>query len=98
MAPQQVTQLQSNEANIQLAIWSIRTSQIQSNRSAAKVYNVAEATLRRRRAGMPTRRDCQPNSKKLTQLKEQVIFDHVLDLDQRRFGPSYLRCRTRYGW
>ncbi|USP74612.1 hypothetical protein yc1106_01886 [Curvularia clavata] len=49
-------------------------SQIQGNRRAAAVYNVAETTLRRRRAGKLARRDCQPNSKKLTKLEEEVIF------------------------
>ncbi|USP74643.1 hypothetical protein yc1106_01917 [Curvularia clavata] len=38
------------------------------------VYNVAETTLRRRRAGKLARRDCQPNSKKLTKLEEEVII------------------------
>ena len=53
MAPRNVTQLSSNEANIQLAISSINARQIQGNRPAAAVYNVAETTLRRRRAGKP---------------------------------------------
>jgi hypothetical protein len=54
---------------------------------------VAEATLRRRRAGMPARRDCQPNSKNLTQLEEEVIIRHILDLDQRGFAPTYAAVR-----
>ena len=76
MAQRSATRLISNEADIQLAISSINIKQIQSTRSAATVYNVSEATLRRRRAGMSARRDCQPNSKKLTKLEEQVILDH----------------------
>ena len=50
-------------------------------------------TLRDRRAGRPARRDCQPNSKKLTQLEEQVIVRHILDLDTRGFGPTYAAVR-----
>jgi hypothetical protein len=47
MAPRTITQLSSNEADIQLAISSINARQIQGNRPAAAVYNVAETTLRR---------------------------------------------------
>ena len=38
---------------------------------------------------MSARRDCQPNSKKLTKLEEEVIVDHILDLDLRGFSPTY---------
>jgi hypothetical protein len=93
MAPHHVTQFRSKEADIQLAISSINTKQIQGNRPATAVYNMAEAILRRRRAGMPARRDCQPNSKKLTQVEEEVITRHILDLDQRGFAPTYAAVR-----
>jgi hypothetical protein len=93
MAPRTVTQLSSNEADIQLAISSINAQQIQGNRPAAAVYNVAETTLRRRRAGKPAQRDCQPNSKKLTKLEEEVIVGYILDLDQRGFAPTYAAVR-----
>jgi hypothetical protein len=93
MAQRSATQLPSNKVDIQLAILSIKASQIQSNRSAAGVYNIPKATLRHRRAGRPARRDCQPNSKKLTQLEEQVIVGHILDLDLRGFAPTYADVR-----
>jgi hypothetical protein len=89
MALRNVTQLLLNEADIQLAISSINTQQIQGNRPAAAIYNVAEATLRRRRAGVPARRDCQPNLKKLSLREEEVIISHILDLDTREFAPTY---------
>jgi hypothetical protein len=38
---------------------------------------------------MPAQRDCQPNSKKLTQLEGVVIVSYILDLDQRGFAPTY---------
>ena len=56
-------------------------------RHAAATYDVPEPTLRKRRAGIPSRRDCEPNSKKLTKLEELVITQHVLDLDSRGFPP-----------
>ena len=37
----------SDESDIQLAIQSLKNKQIQGNRRAAAVYNVAETTLRR---------------------------------------------------
>jgi hypothetical protein len=94
MAPRTITQLSSNEADIQLAISSINARQIQGNRPAAAVYNVAETTLRRRRARKPAQRNCQPNSKKLTKLEEEVIVRYILDLDQRGFAPTYAAVRN----
>src|SRR4051812_33128490 len=93
MASRNITQLLSNEADIQLAISSINTRQIQGTRDAAVVYNVPEATLRRRRAGTPAQGDCQPNSRKLTQGEEEVIISHILSLDQRGFAPMYAAVR-----
>ena len=54
---------------------------------------MSERTIRRRRVGKPARRDCQPNLKKLTKLEEQVIIDHVLNLDLRGFSPTYAAVR-----
>ena len=93
MAQRSATLLVSNEADVQLAISSIKSHQIQSNRRAAAVYNVSERTIRRRRAGKLARRDCQPNSKKLTQLEEEVIIKYILDLDLRGFAPTYAAVR-----
>ena len=89
MAQRSATQLVSDEADVQMAISSITQKQINSNRSAATIYTVAETTLRRRRAGTLARRDCQPNSKKLTQLEEEVIVSYILNLDLRGFAPTY---------
>jgi hypothetical protein len=88
MAQRSATQSASNEADIQLALLSIDTEQLQSNRRAAAIYNVSERTIRRRRAGVPARRNCQPNSEKLTQVEEEVIVTYILDLDQRGFAPA----------
>ena len=79
----------SNEADISLALSSLDASQIKSTRRAATIFSVPKSTLIDRRAGKPARRDCQPNSKKLTQQEEQVIVSYILDLDQRGFAPTY---------
>jgi hypothetical protein len=88
MAPRNTTQMPSNQADIQLAISSLNANQIQSGRRAATIFNVPESTLRDRRAGKPARRDCQPNSKKLTQAEEDVLVQYILDLDRRGFAPT----------
>jgi hypothetical protein len=93
MAQRCATQLSSNEADIQLAISSLKSTQIQSVNEAAQIFSVPEATLRRRRAGIPARRDCQPNTQKLTKLEEEVIVSYILNLDSRGFSPTYDRVR-----
>jgi hypothetical protein len=84
----------SNEADIQLAIAAISTSQIRAVSRAAATYNVVESTLRNRRASKPAQRDCQPNSKKLTTLEEEVVIRNILHLDQREFAPTYAAVRN----
>ena len=92
--PQRHTpQMASNNADIQFAIDSLQAKQIQSENHAALVYNVPRMTLHDRRAGKPARRDCQPNSKKLTKLEEEVIVRKILDLDIRGFAPHYAAVR-----
>ncbi len=88
MAQSTTAQLPCDEADILLAISAIDRNQIQSGRRAATTFSVPESTLRSRRAGVPSRRDCEPNSKKLTTLEEEVIVRHILDLDSRGFAPS----------
>jgi hypothetical protein len=83
----------SNEADISLALSSLNASQIESTRRAATIFSVPKSTLIDRRAGKPARRDCQPNSEKLTQREEQVIVSYILDLDQRGFAPTYAAVR-----
>ena len=78
----------SNEARINLAISAIKQDQLPSVRHAAAMYNVPLTTLVNRRAGRPLRRDCEPNRKKLTKLEEEVIVEHILDLDSRGFSPT----------
>ena len=83
----------SDEADIHLATSALNAGQIQTERRAAGTFKVSRATLHRRRAGTLARRDCQPNSKKLTQLEEEVIVKYILDLDLRGFAPTYAAVR-----
>ena len=92
MAPPTTTQSPYNKADILLAIDSINREQIKSERRAVSTYIVPRSTLRDQRAGVPSRRDCEANSKKLTKLEEEAIKQHILDLDSRGFAPT-----LRYG-
>jgi hypothetical protein len=93
MPQHQQALIHSNEANIQLSISSLNKNQIRSVRATAQTYNAPRTTLRDRRAGRPARRDCQPNSKKLSQLEEEVIVSYILNLDLRGFAPTYAAVR-----
>ena len=76
-----------NEAQIQLALQAIQQDETLSMRRAADIYKVAERTLRRRRDKTPSRRDCTPNSMKLTKTEEEVIVQHILKMDERGYPP-----------
>src|ERR1700760_2351201 len=61
------------EGRILLAIQAIENNQFRSVRAAAAVYDVPRTTLRDRMNGKRSRRVSTPNSRKLSDLEEQVI-------------------------
>jgi hypothetical protein len=71
----------SKEADFQLAISAISARQFQSNCHAAAVYNIPEQTILYCCASKPARCNCYSNSKKLTELEEEVIVNYILNLD-----------------
>ena len=87
MNQQPTTQSAYREGRILLALSALNCKQILSVRKAAKTFEVPESTLRDRRGGKDFRRDCEPNSKKLTKLEESVIVRYILELDSRGFPP-----------
>jgi hypothetical protein len=93
MAPHHAPKLTPNGANIQLALSPLNASQRESTRRAATIFDVPKSTLIDRRAGKPAQHDCQPNSKKLTVLEEEVVVRYIRDLDQRGFAPTYAAVR-----
>jgi len=80
--------LTQSEGRIALAMSAIDRNQFKSIYYIAKTYDMVEMTLRRQRAGIPSRHDCIPNMKKLTELEEKVIIQHSLELDSREFFPQ----------
>jgi hypothetical protein len=81
-------QAQSKEARIIIAINSIRSSRKLSIRAAAKIYNVPYTTLADRMKGRTPKTDYRPVARSLTEIEEDVIVQHILDLDSQGFPPA----------
>jgi hypothetical protein len=81
-------QAANNEDRINAAILALKRNEIKSVNKAAAVYGVSESTLRRRRDGKPSRRDCHPNSAKLMKQEEEIITKYILELASRGFLPT----------
>jgi hypothetical protein len=75
------------EARTLLALQALQNDPKLSIRRAANIYEVDEKRLRRRQAGIQSRRDSIPKSRKLSDLEEQIIVQFILDLDSRGFPP-----------
>ena len=93
MPQQRKGQKAYTEADIQLAISDITSQQVKSVKHAAAVYKVPRTTIRHRRDGKTSRRDCEPNSKRLTLLEEEAIIQRILDESLRGVPPSKANVR-----
>jgi hypothetical protein len=76
------------EGDVQLAISDIQRDQVKSLRHAEAIYNVPRRTIQRRCNGKRPRRNCEPNSKRLTKLEEEAIVQRVLEESLRGIPPS----------
>ena len=88
MSQQQNARKTYTEGDIYIAISDINSKQIRSERRAAEVYSIPRTTIQDRRAGRRARRDCEPNSKRLTKLEEEVVLDNILDASLRGVPPT----------
>jgi hypothetical protein len=77
----------TQEARIILAIEAIRTTKKITIRKAAEIYKVPRTTLTARMAGRTERSEYRQKAYKLTKLEEEVIIQHIIDLDSRGFAP-----------
>jgi hypothetical protein len=77
----------SKKSDIQLAIQALKQDATLSVPRAATIYKVSESTLRRRRAGTLSRRDCKSNAMRLETTEERVIVQHILKLGKRGYPP-----------
>ena len=79
--------VQTQEAQIILAIEAIQTSKKLSRRKAAKIYKVPETTLRDRMNGATSFPERWPANTNLNKLEKQIIINYILDQDSRGFSP-----------
>jgi hypothetical protein len=77
----------TQEARIILAIEAIRMTKNLTRLRAAKIYDVPYSTLTSRMNGRTDIRERRPAVQKLTELEEEVISQHIIDLDSRGFAP-----------
>ena len=63
-----------NESQIQRAIQALKQDANLTIPRAAAIYNAPERTLRRRRNGTLSQRDCKPKSMKLLLTEEETII------------------------
>jgi hypothetical protein len=77
-----------NEGDILLALQALQNDPKLSLRRAAKLYNVDHRRLSDRKKGIRSRRDIMPNSRKLSDLEEQILLQSIIDLDSRGFPPQ----------
>jgi hypothetical protein len=81
-------QVQTQETRIIIAIEALQTSkQKLSRRRAISIYKVPENILRDRITSRTPCNNTRPIIQNLTETKEQVIINYILDLDSRRFSP-----------
>ena len=73
------------ESDMILAINTLCTNPHLKATKVAQIYSVPPKTLKARLLGQPSQQDCIANSRKLTSLKEEVIIQHILDLDSCSF-------------
>src|SRR3978361_773274 len=87
----------SKEARLQLALQAIKEDGNLSERRAAAIYNVTRKTLVNRRAGKQSRRNCTPKAANLRPTEEEVIVQHILDLDAQGFSPRHAAVKDMAG-
>src|SRR4051794_6010326 len=76
------------EADINLALSDITSQKIPSQRRAAAIYNIPQSTFNDRVTGARSRRDREPNRKRMTKLEEEVIVERILNESSRGLATS----------
>lgn len=77
----------SYEARLSLAIDAFKNQKLEKLRHAARLYDVSEATLRRRLKGTKSPREAGIPRRKLTPTEEIVLRDWIYSLERRGVPP-----------
>ena len=79
---------QKNDENqLNLAIQALKNDPKLKVYTASKIYKVDHRKLGERLRGVPPRRAILANSQKMTDLEENVLVEHILDLAAKGFPP-----------
>lgn len=79
--------LTSDENSLLSNVQALKSDPILSRRSAARIYKVPRTTLSQRLQRRTLRRDCTPNSPKLTDSEGCNIAQYILNLDSQGVSP-----------
>jgi hypothetical protein len=82
MPSQHNVQPSYTKSTLQLAIQATIEDCDESERRVVTAFSVPRTTVRRRHQGALSRRNREPNLKKLTKLEEEALVQRILDLDQ----------------
>ncbi|KAI7768449.1 hypothetical protein LZL87_014132 [Fusarium oxysporum] len=77
----------SNEGRILLALQALQNDPKLSMRRTSQIYQVGYSTLRDRKNGNQSQRDFIPQSRKLSNLEEEVLLQSILDQISRGLPP-----------
>jgi hypothetical protein len=79
---------QKNDENqLNLAIQALKNDPKLKVYTASKIYKVDYCKLDERLRSVPPRRAILANSRKITDLEETVLVEHILDLAAKGFPP-----------
>ena len=77
----------NDENQLNLAIQALKNDPKLKVYTASKIYKVDHRKLGERLRGVPPRRAILANSRKMTDLEEIVLAEHILDLAAKGFPP-----------
>ncbi|APA11912.1 hypothetical protein SS1G_05451 [Sclerotinia sclerotiorum 1980 UF-70] len=79
-----------NERDIVMAMEAMAKDKNLSLRKAAKIYNITHTTLMRRMKGITPASEYRQKQHKITKIEEEVIIQHIIDMDERGFNPKFI--------
>ncbi|EDN99218.1 hypothetical protein SS1G_14078 [Sclerotinia sclerotiorum 1980 UF-70] len=79
-----------NERDIVMAMEAMAKDKNLSLRKAAKIYNITHTTLIRRMKGITPASEYRQKQHKITKIEEEVIIQHIIDMDERGFSPKFI--------
>ncbi|KAI0874599.1 hypothetical protein GGS24DRAFT_458770 [Hypoxylon argillaceum] len=67
-------------------------------RRAVEICESLESTLCERMSGQTARAEVRANSHNIDPIEEKVLLDNILDLDDRKYAPSYASIKDMADW